>query len=206
MVKELEANSQRNILRPTITKWRQLLVSHHQYNDISQGVFQQNLLAASLKKWTRLLWKQKANQHLVIEVREKYSKRNVRRMIIHWRQQVKSESLQAEHQEDNGSRHEYGTTQRAILWSDYGDENDVADWVQGFDSASTVTAVPGYLATPSKKPSLARAMATLSTTTPNVPLPTPFERHLRAQLSMYARTPGRKLFSDISESDKNVEE
>jgi protein SFI1 len=127
-------------------------------------------------------------------------------MIIHWRQQVKSESLQAEHQEDNGSRHEYGTTQRVEIWSDYGDENDVADWVQGFDSASTVTAVPGYLATPSKKPSLARAMATLSTTTPNVPLPTPFERHLRAQLSMYARTPGRKLFSDISRSDKNVEE
>ena len=65
-------------------------------------------------------------------------------------------------------------TRRAEDWTEF----DIGDWIPALEAQSSITPLPGYLSTPSKRAARAKAMARISTT----PAGTPFEHRLRSQL------------------------
>jgi protein SFI1 len=193
-------------LRTAYHQWRACLEEHYHLEVVALKSNEDRLLLICLKKWSRLVLQFRAHQHLVSELRDKYTKRSIRKMMLHWRQssaslQKREVAVTAERRAArSGKVIEIETSKRTEAWSEFGDEIDPVDWAQGNGIAFTKSAIPGYLTTPSKRTSMARSMANLSSTTPIAPLSTPYERQLRAQLSgrplsSYSRMTSTKLFS-----------
>jgi len=187
-------------------QWRACLEEHDHLEVVALKSHEDRLLLISLKKWSRLALQFRAHQHLVSELRDKYTKRSIRKMMLHWRQssvslRKREVAVTAERRAArSGKVIGFETIKRAEAWSEFGDEIDLVDWAQGNGIAFTKSAIPGYLTTPSKRTSISRTMANLSSTTPIAPLSTPYERQLRAQLSgrplsSYSRMTSTKLFS-----------
>ena len=79
-----------------------------------------------------------------------------------------------------------GATSRAEEFTEF----DVGEWIPALEAQSSITPLPGYLSTPSKRAARAKALVRVSTT----PAGSPFEHRLRSQLGSTSRTARRGAF------------
>jgi protein SFI1 len=216
-VKELQLMEEQSLLRKHFAEMRLSLVNHQQLAVEAINLSEERTTASSIKKWSRMALQLRASQHLVLELREKYLKKTMRKIMTHWRQgtSVKQRLGASGFEEPPNDRmglwkSKVGFRERAESWSEFDGNHHVMGWDDELDENPTSTRAPAYLTTPSKKVSRARAIARLPSTTPIVPLSTPAERHLRAQYSggalpSFRKTLGRSLLSGKGTS-ANMEE
>jgi protein SFI1 len=195
-VAELDLVWERSLLEKRFNELKLSLISHRGLEMEATAFFEDHAVALCMKKWSRVYLQLRARQHLVFELREKHLKKTSRRMLAHWLQRT------SQRQHLVGTRNHEKSNLRsmegAASWIESGDDHNVDAWADGVDDGATSTPVPGYLSTPSRRMSRAKATAKLPSTTPNAPLSTPVERQLRAQYSegplpSFRRRIGRSL-------------
>lgn len=208
----LESLWRENILKKHFTVWAERADAVLALETEAELTYEENRMSRSVKRWSLLTLQRGAHANYAADVREKNSKKNFRRIFSYWRQKALQKRPQARRVEfmDSAQR---GVTQRAEAWSDFGEENEMDEWIGGLDEGggAVSTPIPGYLSTPSKRSGRVLAVAARYSTTPRAPLSTPFEKQLRAQWSggsaQSARKPPKRStlgmdqgFADIPES------
>ncbi|KAK6587134.1 hypothetical protein PZA11_000424 [Diplocarpon coronariae] len=167
----------------------------------------------AVKRWSLLTLQRGAHSNYAADVREKNAKKNFRKILSYWRHKTLEKRPRAKRVDFEKHSH-LGATERAEAWSDFGGENELAEWTKGLEEGAASTSIPGYLSTPSKRSERVAAVAARYSTTPRVPLSTPFEKQLRAQYSGWPLQSSRKTlgrsalgldrgFADIPESRIN---
>lgn len=86
-----------------------------------------------------------------------------------------------------------GVMRRAEDWTAFGEGFDIGDWIPAVEAQSSTTPLPGYLSTPSKRATRARALRRIFMT-PAPPKGTPFEHSLGSQPASVSRTLRRNGF------------
>lgn len=147
-------------------------------------LFQERKITHALKKWSLRYLQVRARENYALGLREKNAKRNFRRIFAYWHQQAKNRRP-TKHQTFS-DLDLLGEIARNEAWSEIGDESEIHKARGASDhnltpAALTIpTLIPGYLNTPSKRSERLTAAAARYSTTPKTPLPTLFERELRA--------------------------
>lgn len=218
--------------RKLFEQWRVRLVQLYPDTAVATESDIIRLRSRCLRKWSRKALQYRAHEHLVSELRDKRSKRSLRLAFNHWRQTLEIRQnaglLFDEHTGPPSPR------PAAMV---YGQDPKVGNLINLNESvfkspikqgqqylkdlspmkATGMTPLPAYLNTPSRRSTLARSLVGGSTTPAGLPLSTPFERRLGAQLrgdtlSAYSRRtaarPPSKLraFDDLVQEDGDDEE
>jgi protein SFI1 len=195
-VAELDLVRKRLLLGKHFNELKLSLINHRGLEMEATAFFEDHAVTLCMKRWSRVYMQLRARQHLVFELREKHLKKTSRRMLTHWLQRT------AQRPRLTGTRNHGKSNLRslegAVSWIEPGDDPNVDEWADGVDDVTTSTPMPGYLSTPSRRMSRAKAMTRLPSTTPSAPLSTPAERQLRAQYSggplpSFQRRIGRSL-------------
>lgn len=176
------------ILRVRFIQWKSSSKEYYHLDVVASGFNEDRLYMACMKKWGRLALQFRAHQHLVSELHDKHARRAVRKMVLHWRQQLfdyegsGSASLPGTKAVTNRNSNRFDFSERSEAYSDIGD--DVGPGHVTHRSGGFLNPAPGrgYLKTPSKRTFMSRTTNQPSTT-PIAPLSTPYERQLRAELS-----------------------
>jgi protein SFI1 len=195
-IAELNLVRERLLLERHLNKMKLSLLSRRGGEVEAAAFFEEHATALCMKKWGRVNLQLRARQHLVFELREKHLKKTTRRVLAHWLQRTSQRQYLAStrnHKEDN-----LPLLDGSASWIESGDDGNVNEWGNGADDVMASTPMPGYLSTPSRRMSRAKATARLPSTTPSAALSTPVERQLRAQysggpLSSFRRRIGRSL-------------
>ncbi|KFX96352.1 hypothetical protein O988_05364 [Pseudogymnoascus sp. VKM F-3808] len=187
-ISQLESIRLPTILRARFIEWKSSSKEYHHLDVVAGGFNEDRLYMACMKKWGRLALQFRAHQHLVSELHDKHARRAVRKMVLHWRQQLfdyegsGSASIPGTKAVTNRNSNRFDISERFEAYSDTGD--DVGHGYVTHRSGGFLNSAPGrgYLKTPSKRTFMSRT-ANQPSTTPIAPLSTPYERQLRAELS-----------------------
>ncbi|OBT46997.1 hypothetical protein VE00_02532 [Pseudogymnoascus sp. WSF 3629] len=187
-VSRLESIRLPTILRVRFIQWKSSSKEYYHLDVVASGFNEDRRYMASMKKWGRLALQFRAHQHLVSELHDKHARRAVRKMVLHWRQQLfdydgpGSASLPGTKAVTNRNSKRFDLSERSEAYSDTGE--DVGPGYLTQRSGGFLNSAPGrgYLKTPSKRTFMSRT-ANQPSTTPIAPLSTPYERQLRAELS-----------------------
>lgn len=178
-VSRLESMRLPAILRTKFIQWKSSSKEYYHLGAVAHGFNEDHLYMACMKKWGRLALQFRAHQHLVSELHDKHARRAVRKMVLHWRQQLFDyegtgfANLAGTKVVTNRNSNRFEFPERSEANSDAGD-----DFVPGYLTQRS----GGYLNTPSKRTFMSMTTNHPSTT-PMAPLSTPYERQLRAELS-----------------------
>ncbi|KAL2042444.1 hypothetical protein N7G274_004936 [Stereocaulon virgatum] len=122
-------------------------------------------------------------------LRKWYEKRHLLKLLRRWQDktsrklnrlpQEKGISPETNRPRPRAADNDDDPTKRAEDWTEF----DLGDWVPALEAQSSITPLPGYLSTPSKRAARAKALVRVSTT----PAGTPFESRLRSQLGTTPR-------------------
>lgn len=211
-IQELDSICREKILRKRFIAWRDRALAFQDLEVEAIINFQERAQSSAIKKWSLLALQLRAQSRYASEIREKNVKRSFRKAFVYWQQRTaQKRPIESSHREAHSP---LGTTARAETWSELGDA-EIDEWAKGLDEVNASTPIPGYLRTPSKRMErVTAAAARFSSTTPRAPLPSPFERHLRAQYSggmlpLLRKGPGRSHlgmgaeFADIAATGAN---
>lgn len=187
-VSRLESIRLPTILRVRFIQWKSYSKEYYHLDVVASGFKEDHLYMACMKKWGRLALQFRAHQHLVSELHDKHARRAVRKMVLHWRQQLfdyegsEYASLPGTKVVTNRNSNKFDFSDRSEPYSDTGD--DVGPGYLTHRNGGFLNLAPGrgYLKTPSKRTFMGRTTYQPSTT-PIAPLSTPYERQLRAELS-----------------------
>lgn len=196
---ELESVGSEKVLRKHLFTWKYRLANLQKMQFEAITSFEERTQSRFVRKWSLQTLQLQVQFHYASDVREKNKRKTFRRIFTYWQQRtaqkrpVKPSQLVDNKPNRESSFGQLGNTARAEAWSDFGDELEIDELAQGLDENNTSTPIPGYMNTPSKRTEKVKAaVARVSSTTPRAPLPTPFERHLRAQYSGGALPSQRK--------------
>jgi protein SFI1 len=178
---EMEALCRETIFRKHFALWRDRSNAFQELRTEAIITYQEHRQNRAVKKWSLQALQLRAQSNYALEIREKNTKRTFRKIFTYWHQ--RAPQIRPTKKPDNPEPGQLGSTARAEAWSDFGEELEVDDWAGGLDEETAPTLIPGYLSTPSKRTERVMAVAARLSTTPRAPLPTPFERQLRAQYS-----------------------
>jgi len=180
---EMEITWREKVLKKQLVAWKNRSLAFQDLEVEAILSYQERQQRRSVKKWSLLTLQLKPRLHYANEIREKILKRTFRKTFTYWHQRaMQRRPIEFASVADPGASTAFGATARSEAWSEFGDEDEIAEFVRGLDDVNVSTPVPGYLSTPSKRAErITAAAARFSSTTPKVPLSTPFERHLRAQ-------------------------
>jgi protein SFI1 len=207
-LQELESLWREQVLSRQFSSWR-IRTSAFRHLEVEAILnFQERQQSYAVRKWSLLTLQLRYQSRYATEIREKNLKRSFRKTFAYWQQRTGQKiPVKASHRDVPDP---LGATPRAEIWSEFGDDTEVDEWAKGLDEPNASTPIPGYLKTPSKRMErVTAAAARLSFTTPRAPLPSPFERQMRArylggllgvrksQLSIWAD------FADIAETSNN---
>jgi protein SFI1 len=188
---------------------RERLLLERHLNDLKLGLnsrrgsemeatafFEEHAITSCMKRWGRVYLQLRARQHLVFELREKHLKKTSRRVLAHWLQRTSQRQSLASTR--SHKRCTLRSLEAAASWIESVDDRNIDEWADGVDDVTNSTPMPGYLSTPSRRMSRAKATTRLPSTTPSALLSTPVERQLRAQylggpLPSFRRHIGRSL-------------
>lgn len=204
-VAELASIGEQFLLGKRFNEIKSTLMNHRRLIMAAIRSFEDHATALCMKKWSRVALQLRARQHLVFELREKYMKKTLRKIIFHWKQRAAKQQflhdsgLRTLNNAPSPKNRVWSSTEMTKDLSEL-DDHEIEDWADRGDETVTSTPLPGYLTTPSKRMPRAAAVAALSSTTPGVPLSTPAERLLRAQYSggslpYFRRTLGKSSIS-----------
>ncbi|KFY16629.1 hypothetical protein V492_01198 [Pseudogymnoascus sp. VKM F-4246] len=175
------------ILRIRFIQWKSASKEYYHLDVLASEFSEDHLYMACMRRWGRLALQYRAHQHLVSELHDKHARRAVRKMVLHWRQQLfdyegsGSASLAGTKAVTNRNSNRFGFAERSEAFSDRGDVG-LGYLTHRDESFLNPTPGRGYLKTPSKRTFMSRT-ANQASTTPIAPLSTPYERQLRAELS-----------------------
>lgn len=220
----LEDFASKSTNRKLLEKWRLRLANSYRDAAVAEESNVIRLRSRCLRKWSRKALQYRAHEHLVSELREKRSKRSTRLAFKHWRQTLEIRQnaglLFDEHTGPPSPQPRSVAVNPAVgNLINLGDsvfESPVKPGQQYLKDLSPMkttgmTPVPAYLNTPSRRSSLARSLVGGSTTPAGLPLSTPFERRLGAQLrggelSAYSRWTAARPPSKLRAFDDLVQE
>ncbi|KFY65384.1 hypothetical protein V496_02615 [Pseudogymnoascus sp. VKM F-4515 (FW-2607)] len=188
-ISRLESVRLPSVLRARFIQWKSSSKEYYHLDVFARGFNEDHLYITCMKKWGRLALQYRAHQHLVSELHDKHARRAIRKMVLHWRQQLfdyegsGSATLPGIKAVTNRNSNRFDFSERSEAYSDTGDD-DVGPGYQTHRSGGFLNSAPGrgYLKTPSKRAFMSRT-ANQPSTTPLAPLSTPYERQLRAELS-----------------------
>lgn len=188
-ISRLESVRLPSVLRARFIQWKSSSKEYYHLDVVATGFNEDHLYITCMKKWGRLALQYRAHQHLVSELHDKHARRAIRKMVLHWRQQLfdyegsGSATLPGIKAVTNRNSNRFDFSERSEAYSDTGDD-DVGPGYQTHRSGGFLNSAPGrgYLKTPSKRAFMSRT-ANQPSTTPLAPLSTPYERQLRAELS-----------------------
>ena len=213
-----------------LSSWRLRLAQSYRDAAVAEESDVIRLRSRCLRKWSRKALQYRAHEHLVSELRDKRSKRSLRLAFKHWRQTLEIRQnaglLFDEHTGPPSPQPRSVAVNPAVgNLINLGESVFRSPVKQGQQylkdlspmKTTGMTPVPAYLNTPSRRSNLARSLVGGSTTPAGLPLSTPFERRLGAQLrggelSAYSRRtaarPPSKLraFDDLVQEDGDDEE
>lgn len=182
------------------------------------------LRSRCLRKWSRKALQYRAHEHLVYELRDKRSKRSLRLAFKHWRQTLEIRQnaglLFDEHTGPPSPQPRSVPINPAVgNLINLGESvfrspvKQAQQYLKDLSPMKTtgMTPVPAYLNTPSRRSNLARSLMGGSTTPAGLPLSTPFERRLGAQLrggelNAYSRRTAARPPSKLRAFDDLVQE
>ncbi|KAI9674116.1 MAG: hypothetical protein M1817_001934 [Caeruleum heppii] len=139
-----------------------------------------DVAAGILRKLSMRAFQHNSRERNAEEMRLRMDKKHCRNIIRHWRDKttirqeavVPSTNPKPRQRRLDPERTEIGESAlgRAEEWTAFGDGFDVADWMPSMEATSSMTPLPGYLSTPSKRAARAKALVRLSATprTPQV--------------------------------------
>lgn len=144
--------------------------------------------AAQLRKMSLRIFQLRSSFETADAMKDRILRKHFRNMFRHWldRTRAQQEARPAE-QQDPGEHEETAETDADEMerWPTLDNAMDVSELVPApdlFQTSSFAPPTPGYLRSPSKRASRAKAIAQMSTT-PATPIRTPFASRLRAQLT-----------------------
>lgn len=200
-------------LRRQFSLWRSRTSAFQELEVEAIINFQERQLSQAIKRWSLLTLQLRSQARYAAEIREKNLKRSFRKTFVYWQQRTsKKPPARSSYREVPDP---LGATPRAEIWSESEDDTEVGEWTKGLDDPIASTPIPGYLKTPSKRMErVTAAAARFSSTTPRAPLPSPFDRQMRAQYSgglppSVRKGVGKGLlrigagFADIAETSHN---
>jgi protein SFI1 len=177
------------ILKVRYAQWKSSSIEYYRSDVVACEFYENHLNIACMKKWGFLALQFRAHQHLVSELHDKHARRAVRKMILHWRQQLfnyegpePANLARMSTVIKQNSSDRIGTVEKAGVYADLQDDTNHSYLAHRNGAFLNPTPGRGYLRTPSKRITIARAV-NQSSTTPVAPLSTPYERQLRAQFS-----------------------
>ena len=177
---ELNYIWRQRVARKQFTLWRGRTAAFRDLEVEAIINYQERQQEHAIKKWGLSTLHLRSQSHHAAEIREKNLKRSFRKTFTYWHQRA-VQKLPARSSHHDGSDLT-GVTPRAEIWSESGDDTEVDEWARGPDDPNVFTPIPGYLKTPSRRlERVTAAAARFSSTTPRVPLPSPFDRHLRGR-------------------------
>jgi protein SFI1 len=179
---ELEAVWRGIVLKKHLSIWKGRSSAYQALETEAILTYEEKRESRAFKKWHVTALQLRSQTNYAYDIREKNAKRTFRKMFTYWHQKalVKRPRKIPEPEEPLV---EFGATERAEIWSEYGDGPESDEMANGQNEIVPSTAIPGYLSTPSKRSERVMAVAARFSTTPKAPLSTPFERQLRAQYS-----------------------
>lgn len=179
---ELEAVWRGNVLKKHLSVWKERSSVYQALEAEAILTYEEKREGRAFKKWHVTALQLRSQTNYAYDIREKNAKRTFRKMFIYWHQKalIKRPPKIIEPEEPLV---EFGATERAETWSEYGDGHENEEMANGPSEVVPSTPIPGYLSTPSKRSERVMAVAARFSTTPKAPLSTPFERQLRAQYS-----------------------
>jgi protein SFI1 len=179
-LQELESLWREGVLSRQFSFWRSRTSAFRQLEVEAIITFQERQQSHAVKKWSLLTLQLRSQSRYATEIREKNLKRSFRKIFAYWQQRTGQRIPVKSSRRD--VRDPLEATPRAEFWSEFGDDTEVDEWAKGLDEPNASTPIPGYLKTPSKRMErVTAAAARLSSTTPRAPLPSPFERQMRAR-------------------------
>lgn len=186
-IRELESMSKDTQIKKHLDKLRTSFSARQDLEGEAAAVFSEQNLSLGIKLWTRAALHLRASKHFYSELRQKYSRKTVRKIFLHWRQRTSDNmslsALERQSMAFGYNKATLGPTERAEGWSEFEVDPGFNEWARKSDNDSPASIIPGYLSTPSRRISRARAFGGLPSTTPVALLSTPFEKQLRAQYS-----------------------
>ena len=212
-------------LRKLLSSWRVNLANSYRDTAVASESDIIRLRSRCLRKWSRKALQYRAHEHLVFELRDKRSKRSLRLAFKHWRQTLEIRQnaglLFDEHTGPPSPRPaamahgQNPAVENLINLNESVFRSPVKQGQQYLKDLSPMkttgmTPLPAYLNTPSRRSNLARSLVG-STTPAGLPLSTPFERRLGAQLrgdtlSAYSRRSAARPPSKLRAFDDLVHE
>jgi len=177
--------------------WRHRLRTQLNSEEIARLFFEPHLslLASScLHRCSLRMIEYKALVSKAVSFQRTYDKRHLRRHVRQWHEKTATRrNLQSSPERTTASSRarrlalqaeadagDEGLTTRVEEWTAL----DLSEWIPALDAQNSTTPLPGYLSTPSKRATRARALVRASTT----PAGTPFRRRLGAQVATEPRT------------------
>ncbi|KAJ5053880.1 uncharacterized protein L3040_000170 [Drepanopeziza brunnea f. sp. 'multigermtubi'] len=183
----LESLWRETVLKKHFTAWRRRTDAVLALETEAVLTYQESQTSRAVKRWSLQTLQRGAHSNYAAEIREKNAKKNFRKIFTYWRHTALERRPLPRRKVGFAEPAQLGATERAEAWSDFGDENEMNEWVNGLDEGggAASTPIPGYLSTPSRSRRSQRVMAVAAkySTTPRAPLSTPFEKKLRAQWS-----------------------
>jgi protein SFI1 len=179
---ELESIWRGNVLEKHLSIWKERSSAYQALETEAILTYEEKRESRAFKKWHVTALQLRSQTNYAYDIREKNAKRTFRKMLSYWHQKalLKRPPKIPEPEEPLV---EFGVTERAETWSDYGEGPESDEMANGQSEAVPATPIPGYLSTPSKRSERVMAVAARFSTTPKAPLSTPFERQLREQYS-----------------------
>ncbi len=191
-----------------------------------------SVAASLLRKLSLRVFEIRSRQETAESLRERNNKKHFRNIFRYWQDSVSQRRLRRYQAPMQSGKARRGTE----IDDDYDPGNsrtgraedgpasdggfDLGDWIPSLEAHSSTAPVPGYLSTPSRRATRAKALVGMSTTprTPASPKATSFERRLRsqtgtdprpsAQRSQFGRSKGiwQSRFEDIQEASPKPHE
>lgn len=161
-----------------------------------------NIAFGSLRKLSLRVFEFRRREETASSFKQRNQKRRFRNVLRHWQAKAAERTGQAninaapllgrgQLSPDGGAGD--GFTGRAEDWTAFGEGFDIGDWIPTVEVQSSTTPLQGYLSTPSKRASRARA-SVRGPMTPATPKGTPFESRLKSQPASASGTSRRSGF------------